>query len=352
MCPEVRTRRPASESTSARVCRVRRADRYRRHGLRDCLARSRENGGHRVGTAARNCCPAGQPRQCDGFTARGRNTEDRIARRVETGSRRRGSMCRLCPGALASAATDPPSTSTRLSLSVRKEPDRTGCPATRTEFCAPSVPAMAVPRPDSSERSHNRDWPSEVATNASSPVGRDGQPTRDGRRRRGDVHTHLGWRRDRTDGPTSRNGSDQRHEHQRRIHASRSRCGASHARATAASSGSASRQRIVESRCAHRRCRAGARCDPSAGSAAAAGGSTPAWSPAVPASRALAPESTRGRRTPSRPRTRAGRSAFRRARSRTTRCRCACRAACRAPAPGSCRRRCPGSCPRASPQES
>ena len=36
-------------------------------------------------------------------------------------------------------------------------------------------------------------------------------------------------------------------------------------------------------------------------------------------------------------------SASRRARSRTPRCRCACRPPCRAPAPGSCRRRCRGS---------
>ena len=79
---------------------------------------------------------------------------------------------------------------------------------------------------------------------------------------------------------------------------------------------------------ARRRCREGGVSHPSRDSAAA----DDEWSPALMAAAATSPVRARGWPRscprPSRPRTRFGRSAFRRARSRTPRCRCACRPAC------------------------
>ena len=85
---------------------------------------------------------------------------------TQTGSPSSRFHAPLCaPGAVASVRTDPPSTSSRLSLSSAKKPtdrlsgDQKGNPA-------PSVPASARADPDSRERSHKREWPSAVATKA------------------------------------------------------------------------------------------------------------------------------------------------------------------------------------------
>ena len=107
-------------------------------------------------------------------------------------------------------------------------------------------------------------------------------------------------------------------------------------------------RQVQRSRCGHRRCRATAPWDRARGRRRAARGGRPA----CPAAGRSSPDrgSGPGPACPSssRPRTRSGRSAFRRARSRTPRCPCACRRADRAPARGSCRPPCRRSIPRAS----
>ena len=102
----------------------------------------------------------------------------------------------------------------------------------------------------------------------------------------------------------------------------------------------------ARSRCARRRCRAGASSDPSRGIGAAVrwmrgcergGQGAPVRFPLDDSRQHVGHGVTVERR--------AGRSASRRARSRTPRCRSACRPPGRAPAPGSCRPPCRGSRP-------
>ena len=96
-------------------------------------------------------------------------------------------------------------------------------------------------------------------------------------------------------------------------------------------------------RSAHRRYREGAASDLSRGSAAGGDESLRAWSPEAPTSRARGRERRQSCPRPCRPQTPCGPSASGTTRSRTPRCRSACRRSSRAPARDSCRPPSPGS---------